>query len=363
MGTAESALAAGGPELETPLRPKNQSEKGYDFEVLTVVVNYNSKPFLAIERKLLEGLAELGRRVRLKLLLVDNHSTDGSFEELEEHAERVGVDAEAIRLSKNFGFTRAVNIAWHYARRRWKFKYFMLLNNDLVIVPSNVAKLLKYLEIDNVAGVQGTIMQADNPRLIDNAGFAIDTFGLTYPICRGYTIKCAKTCHPSFLSGAFSVYRADAIEKLGQPFHNAVEAYFDDKYLGLRLWSSGYKLLHVPLVVAYHLGSASYAARRKLKSHQWFKGIVLAELAPSYIGRSQVRYLITIYYGAIAVILSLVQLSNTTILKQYISALKEVLKLRTSGDVDKSLAKAVPRIKPKLTLNRLNLGVTLQSSY
>lgn len=328
-----------------------------------MIINYNSKPFLAIEKMLLKGLVDLGRYTKIKLLLVDNYSTDGSFEELKEHSKRLGVDTEAVRLSKNYGFARAVNIAWHYALKLWKFKYLMLLNNDLVIVPNNVAKLLKYLEIDNVAGVQGTIMQADNPRLVDNAGFAIDTFGLTYPICRGYTIKCAKTCHPSFLSGAFSVYRADAIEKLGQPFHNAVEAYFDDKYLGLRLWSTGYNLLHVPLLVAYHLGSASYATRRKLKSHQWFKGIVLAELAPSYIGRSQVRYLITIYYGAIAVILSLVQLSNTTILKQYISALKEVLKLRTSEDVDKSFAKTVPMIKPKLTLKRLNLGITLQSSY
>jgi GT2 family glycosyltransferase len=348
--------------LSNASQPASYATQRYDFEVLAVVVNYNSKPFLAIERKLLEGLAELGRRVRLKLLLVDNCSTDGSFEELKEHAKRVGVDTETVRLSKNYGFTRAVNIAWHYARRRWKFKYLMLLNNDLIIVPSNAAKLLKYLEIDNVAGVQGTIMQADNPHIVDNAGFAIDTFGLTYPICRGYTIECAKACHPSFLSGAFSVYRADAIEKLGQPFHNAVEAYFDDKYLGLRLWSAGYKLLHVPLVAAYHLGSASYAAQRKLKSPQWFRGIVLAELAPSYIGRSPLRYLITIYYGAIAVILSLVQLSNTIIIKQYIFALKEVLKLRTSLDIDKNLAKVVPMIKPKLTLNRLNLGITLQRS-
>jgi len=357
MEAAESALAvAEGPKLETPLRPENQSEKGYDFEVLAVVVNYNSKHFLAIEKMLLEGLAELGRRVRLKLLLVDNCSTDGSFEELKEHAERVGVDAEAVRLSKNYGFTRAVNIAWHYARRRWKFKYLMLLNNDLAIVPSNVAKLLKYLEIDNIAGVQGTIMQADNPRLIDNAGFAVDTFGLTYPICRGYTIECAKTCHPSYLSGAFSAYRADAIEKLGQPFDNRVESYYDDKHLGLRLWSAGYKLLHVPLVVAYHLGSASYAARRKLKSPQWFKGVALADLVPSRAARSSVWCLVTLYYGIVAALLSLATASNYV--KNYVAGLKEAKTFGRSVVMNEGLTRCVPLIMPVPKLNRLERGIT-----
>ena len=342
--------------LSNASQPAGCSTQRYDFEVLAVVVNYNSKAFLAIEKMLLEGLAELGRRVRFKLLLVDNCSTDGSFEELKEHAERVGVDTEAVRLSKNYGFTRAVNIAWHYARKRWKFKYLMLLNNDLVIVPSNAAKLLKYLEIDNVAGVQGTIMQADNPRLIDNAGFAIDAFGLTYPICRGYTIKCAKACHPSFISGAFSVYRADAIEKLGQPFDNRVESYYDDKHLGMRLWSAGYKLLHVPLVVAYHLGSTSYATRRKLKSPQWFKGVALADLVPSRAARSSVWCLVTLYYGVVAVLLSLVTASNYV--KNYVAALKEAKTFGRSVVMNEGLTRSVPLIMPVPKLNRLERGIT-----
>jgi len=342
--------------LSTASQPASCSTRSYDFEVLAVVVNYNSKHFLAIERKLLEGLAELGRRVRLKLLVVDNCSTDGSFEELKEHAKRAGVDAEAVRLSKNYGFTRAVNIAWHYARKRWKFKYLMLLNNDLVIVPSNTAKLLKYLEIDNVAGVQGTIMQADNPHIVDNCGHYIDIFGLTYPICRGYTIECAKVCHPSFLSGAFSVYRADAIEKLGQLFDNRVESYYDDKHLGLRLWSAGYKLLHVPLVVAYHLGSASYAARRKLKSPQWFKGVALADLVPSRAARSSVWCLVTLYYGIVAALLSLVTASNYV--KNYVAALKEAKTFGRSVVMNEGLTRCVPLIMPVPKLNRLERGIT-----
>lgn len=256
---------------------------------------------------------------------------------------------------------RAINIAWHYARRRWRFRYFMLLNNDLAIVPRNVLKLLRYLEIDGVAGVQGTIMMASNPNLVDNAGFAVDIFGLTYPICRGYTVDCAKPCHPSYLSGAFSVYRADAIGRLGQPFDSRVECYYDDKHLGLRLWSAGYKLLHVPLVVAYHLGSASYAARRKLKSPQWFKGVVLAELAPSFIAGSPIRYVVAAYYSALSVVLSLVAASNYV--KHFVAALKEASALRLGAGANEGFAKFAPLLKPVPIpkLNRLERGIKLAS--
>jgi len=337
-------------------QPYSYSTKRYDFEVLAVIVNYNSKPFLAIEKILLKGLADLGRYTKIKLLLVDNYSTDGSFEELKEHLKRLGVDTDAVGLSKNYGFARAVNIAWHYAFKRWKFRYLMLLNNDLVIVPSNVVKLLKYLEIDNVAGVQGTILQADNPHIVDNAGFAIDTFGLTYPICRGYTVECAKVYHPSFLSGAFSVYRADAIEKLGQPFHNAVEAYFDDKYLGLRLWSAGYKLLHVPLVVAYHLGSASYATRRKLRSSQWFKGVMLSELAPSYIAEDSSFILLVVAFGILSVFLSLFLMVN--IVKSFVRVCKKLRMLKNSSSlIDRN---KIPMINFTLKLDRLKYGVAFK---
>ncbi|MEM2372640.1 MAG: glycosyltransferase, partial [Thermofilaceae archaeon] len=188
-----------------------------NYDLLVIVINYNSKSFVGIVKKLMEGIAELTRYLNTKLLFVDNASSDGSFEEAAEHARKAGADVEAVKLTKNFGFTRAVNIAWHYARKKWSFKYLALLNNDLVIIPRNLAKLAKYLEIGRVAGVQGTIMQMHNPSLIDNCGFMIDQNGLTYPVCRGYPFDCAELYTPSYLSGACSLYRADAIAELGQP--------------------------------------------------------------------------------------------------------------------------------------------------
>ena len=309
-----------------------------NYDLLVIVINYNSKPFIGIVKKLMEGIAELNRYLSTKLLFVDNASSDGSFEEATEHARKAGADIEAVKLTKNFGFTRAVNIAWHYARKKWSFKYLALLNNDLVIIPRNLAKLTKFLEIDRVAGVQGTIMQMSNPYLIDNSGFMIDQHGLTYPVCRGYPFSCAKLYTPSYLSGACSLYRADAIAELGQPFDNRVESYYDDKHLGLRLWSKYYRLLHVPIIVAYHLGSASYSKGGSwIKKPKWFEGIVTAELAPS-----RVALLPQLIYLSTAALLTL---TGRNYIRSYVLAYRSA---RSLGDeVPLSVVPRLQRILPK----------------
>jgi GT2 family glycosyltransferase len=329
--------------------------EGYD--VLAVVVNYNSSAFIGVAKMLLYSLKELSSYVKLKVLIVDNNSSDNSYEELVRYARTISLDFEGVRLSTNFGFTRAVNIAWHYARKRWFFRYFMLLNNDLVIVPHNVAKLLGFLEVSNVVGVQGTIMQASNPRIIDNAGFAVDDLGLTYAICRGHEFSCAKLSYPSYLSGALSIYKVEAVEKLGQPFSNGVECYYDDKHLGLSLWSRGAKLLHVPLLSGFHIGSASYAGRRILRSPYWFKGIVLAEVAPLYTARKNLWRLVALYYAVAAFVFSLIARSNYV--GSYVVALKELKLLKSDGYIELG---RVPKMRVIGVLNRVTKGIRLNKN-
>jgi len=297
------------------------------YDLLAIVVNYNSRGIINIEKRLLQGLDKLNNAVSLKLVLVDNYSTDGSFEDLYMYArDNLNLEIIPLKLSKNYGFARAVNIAYRYATKRWKFKYLAILNNDLVIVPENIPKLLSYLEYGNIAGIQGTIMQMQNPRLIDNAGFLIDQYGLTYPVCRGYTIECARLYTPSYLSGACSFYRTDAINKIGgKPFDDAIESYYDDKYLGLVLWHMGYKLLHVPNIIAYHFGTYTYSDKdiKTIKGIRWFKGVLTAELISNAMLHKSNKYIVELYYLAIASITSIITQNN-----KFIKAFAEVIKLK-----------------------------------
>jgi GT2 family glycosyltransferase len=184
------------------------------------------------------------------------------------------------RLPYNIGFVRAVNFA--FRRLDKDVKYVVLLNNDLVPVRGIISRLVDMLERGGFAGVQGTIMQLLRPWLVDNAGHVVDRFGLSYPVCRGRLFSCARDYEPSYLSGAFSIYRVDALKKLGAPFSDVYEAYFDDKLLGARLRRRGYKIFHKAIVAGFHLGSATYGPRRLFKSARWFKYVSVAELIPVF---------------------------------------------------------------------------------
>ena len=73
-----------------------------DFMKVTVIIpNYNGKHFL---KPCLESLSKQSCR-GFDILIVDNHSTDGSVEFLKEHYPEAGL----IVLEKNRGFSAAVN--------------------------------------------------------------------------------------------------------------------------------------------------------------------------------------------------------------------------------------------------------------
>lgn len=315
---------------------KNITSSIEDYELIFIMVNYNSKHIIKIIRRLLDSIVEIEKSIKSKLLIVDNASNDGSYEEIIEYGKKINLNFEIIRTSKNLGFAQAVNIAWHYAQRRWIFKFIAIINNDIIIIPKNIKLLLKFFEDERIAGVQGTIMQMRSHDVIDNAGLLIDSLGQTYPVCRGFPIKCSRAYTPSYLSGAFSIYRADVIKKLGRPFNIRIESYYDDKYLGLHLWNLGYKLLHIPVIVAYHLGSATYSAIKTfIKGPRWFEGIIIAETI--LMKKRFIIYPFLILYGFIAIFASL--LTKQNYMKSFAKSIRILFAVNDDINLDK-----VPKI-------------------
>jgi GT2 family glycosyltransferase len=240
-------------------------------------INYNSWKVLPLEKLIIFSLKN---EPSIIFYLVDNASTDNSDAILLKFLKELDLPYRYYRLPYNLGFVRAVNFAFRKLDK--DVKYVVLLNNDLVPVRGVIGRLVDVLESGGFAGVQGTIMQLLRPWLVDNAGHVVDRFGLSYPVCRGRLFSCARDYEPSYLSGAFSIYRVDVLRKLGAPFSDVYEAYFDDKLLGARLRKRGYKIFHKAIVAGFHLGSASYGPRRFFKSARWFKYVSAAELIPVF---------------------------------------------------------------------------------
>jgi GT2 family glycosyltransferase len=116
-----------------------------------VVVSHNRTDRL---RKCLESLERSEGRERLQLIVVENGSRDGSAQVVEEFP-----DVQLIRLPKNFGLTKGLNLGWRAADA----EYVLFLHEDTEVETGAVARLADALDADAAAA-------AVCPLLVDAEG-------------------------------------------------------------------------------------------------------------------------------------------------------------------------------------------------
>ncbi len=209
--------------------------------VSVIIVSYNNCSHLqACFHSLLEA-----NDAEVELILIDNHSSDGSPDYVAEHFPTVKV----IRNEDNHGFGRANNQGAQLAQG----EYLAFLNPDTAVTPGWLEKLIVVLESDETIGlVTPKILLLDQPKMINTAGNDVHLTGLT--LCRGMGLSYEALAEPAAVgavSGAAFVIRRDLFVKLGG-FDAAFFMYFEDTDLSLRARLLGYECRYVPEAVIYH---------------------------------------------------------------------------------------------------------------
>jgi N-acetylglucosaminyl-diphospho-decaprenol L-rhamnosyltransferase len=123
-------------------------------DVSVCIANWNCCEML---RACLESLQDQPQGVRLETIVVDNASTDGAGDMVEREFPEVILHKNPT----NLGFARANNLAAQQARGR----YLFFLNNDTVVPPGALARLVEYAKLHPEAGIIG-------PKLRDGQGQA-----------------------------------------------------------------------------------------------------------------------------------------------------------------------------------------------
>lgn len=231
-------------------------------KVSIIWLNYNSMKFMNIVLESLKAVADLDYpNDRYELIVVDNGSTDGSFEKIRSVLEQQNsLRKKIVKLSKNLGFTGGINVG--FSARNKDTRYVVLLNNDAVPEKDSLLKLIEYAEYYNGAVALNGVLLRYGSNLIDTAGDFIDELLRTYPAGSGktYPWMLKKPFYVSYCDGAYAIYKVENVRRcVGEKlFINEFFGYGDDHVLGLMLWDCGYPSISVPKVVGYHLRGSTF---------------------------------------------------------------------------------------------------------
>ncbi|MCM1251929.1 MAG: glycosyltransferase family 2 protein [Clostridium sp.] len=212
-----------------------------------IIPNYNGIRYL-------ENCLHSLENEKAHVIVVDNASTDGSYEMVGEKFPLV----KTIRFSENTGFCKAVNAGIAAADT----EYVIFLNNDTVVEDGFVQALENVLEKDeNIFSASAKMLSMQDKGKIDDAGDLYCALGWAYAIGKGKPAQNYRKSYPVFAAcGGASIYRKSVMDMIGCLDENHF-AYLEDIDLGYRAQIYGYRNVYAPKARVYHVGSATSGSR------------------------------------------------------------------------------------------------------
>ncbi len=179
------------------------------------------------------------------MIVIDNASTDGSINYIQEYFPQVHL----VRNQENLGYAGANNVGFSHASG----EYIVVLNPDTEADYNWLFELIvPFLHHPEIGLATPKILLMDRPQLINTCGNEITVTGLTY--CRGLEESSAlysEKTYISAVSGAAFVIKRSVLERIGG-FDNNFFIYYEETDLSLRALLAGYKCLYVPTSIIYH---------------------------------------------------------------------------------------------------------------
>lgn len=217
--------------------------------VAVVIPNYNGIRHLG---KCIQSLHECDYPAgRLRILVVDNGSVDGSVPWLRAKQPEVQVQENG----ENLGFAAACNLGAKLAARA---DVVVFLNNDMRVDRSFLLEITKPIASGMAECVGAKILSWDG-KTVDYAGGGMSFHGIAFQVGYGENATPAALDEPAetlfACGGAMAVSRC-VFEAAGG-FDEDFFAYYEDADLGWRLWILGHRVLYHPRAFCYHHHSAT----------------------------------------------------------------------------------------------------------
>ena len=229
--------------------------------VAVVVPNWNGADSL---KACLDSL--LAQSVAVRVIVVENGSTDGSVKLLEKYS-----NIEVILHDTNKGFAGGVNAGFRRAIEDG-LKYVATLNNDAVADKDWLKNLMKVLDENPKVGIVTSKLETADGKKLDSTGDYLTVWGLPYPRGRGESDidKYDDNTDIFAASGGASLYRMKTLQEIGL-FDEDFFAYYEDVDLSFRAQLAGWKVRYQPKSIAYHQIGATSSKIKGFATYQTMK--------------------------------------------------------------------------------------------
>ena len=210
-----------------------------------VVVSHNRKPLL---ERCLASLEKSEGRDDLQLIVVDNGSVDGAAD-----LDARFPQAQWIRLPKNFGLTKAMNLGWRAANA----ELVLFLHDDTEVDPGAALRLADALESNPDAGAVCPLLVGENGLSAPQLG-KLPPDGAWIPATPSGTDPMAV----EYPRGAALMTRVALIKAVRQ-IDERFGQFGADADLAANFRRASKKVLLLPDVKVRHHGSAGYSSEER----------------------------------------------------------------------------------------------------
>ena len=210
-----------------------------------------------------------GEKDVAEIIVVDNHSSDGSLEYLQRRYSReVYPMVRFVGSNHNLGFARANNIAI----RQSEAEYVLLLNPDTIVGEQVLSECIRFMDAHPDAGAAGVRMLNADGRWARESRRGLPTPMVSFFKMLGFCNRWPK--HPLFgryymgflpwdqpnrievVSGAFCMLRREALDRVGL-LDEDFFMYGEDIDLSYRMLKGGYHNYFLPLDILHYKGEST----------------------------------------------------------------------------------------------------------
>ena len=230
--------------------------------VSVIIINWNHRDCITdcLDSLLDQGFSDL------EIIVVDNASTDGSVEWIQQNYSHV----KLISFPENRGFAHAFN----YAVRMSLGTHILSLNPDVSVRPGFLEAMLSAISSHDQIGMAAPkLLQALDTTHLDSTGLFISRTRRTYDRGQGSLDSGQFDSQTEVFGacGAAAFYRRTMLDdlKIGEQFFDEdFFAYYEDADLAWRAQLMGWRCVYVPSAVGLHIRCyGDTLTKRRKKNH------------------------------------------------------------------------------------------------